>query len=142
MHLWFKFSFKMHFWEYLGEKTSKFLPQSLTFVCCKWNVYRSAPIPRILPYPEEFLVPRGILITVILSYGISFGPRKLFYWRWVKEGKRGGGEGVGWVKISANMVGWQRKTLKLNWVNCPKTVQKTKLGPENKWLKTSYLEFI
>ena len=42
----------------------------------------------------------------------------------------------GWVKIPATMVGRGGKILKLHWVECPKP----KFGPENKWIKTSYLE--
>ena len=33
------------------------------------------------------------------------------------------------------------KVLKLHWPKCPKRVPKKKFGPENKSLKTSYLEF-
>ena len=46
-----------------------------------------------------------------------------------------GGGGRGWIKISVTIIGRRQKILKLQ-------SPKNKFGPENKWFKTSYLEFI
>ena len=40
--------------------------------------------------------------------------------------------------MSATMVDLWRKISKLHWLKRPKTVPKTRLGPENNWFKTSF----
>ena len=70
----FNFSFKMLFWAYPGKKIPKnFSLRGLLLVCCRLNLYRSAPIFRKLPCPEKFLVTRLCQIYILRKKGIIFG---------------------------------------------------------------------
>ena len=46
------------------------------------------------------------------------------------------------VKMSPIIVGRQRKIVKLHWLNALKQTQTNKFKPENKLLKTSFLDLI
>ena len=70
-----------------------------------------------------------INVVTIIFLLLLQGHRKLFYCKEI------------WVKLSGTMVGRRQNVLKLQWLKCPKTIP-TIFGPENKWLNTSYLEFI
>ena len=51
--------------------------------------------------------------------------------------------GGSWLKMSATMVGRQRKFFKKYWLKRPKAnPSKMKTGPEYKWFKISYLQFL
>ena len=51
--------------------------------------------------------------------------------------------GGSWLKMSATMVGRQRKIFKKYWLKRPKAnPPKMKTGPEYKWFKISYLQFL
>ena len=54
----FNFSFKMLFQAYLGKYLQHFSLRSLSFVCCRWNIFQSALIFINLPCPEKLLVTR------------------------------------------------------------------------------------
>ena len=54
---------KCGFMNFQEKKAPNFSLRGLSFLCCTWNVYRSALIPGKLPCPEKFLVARLSLIS-------------------------------------------------------------------------------
>ena len=48
--------FKCDFKSFQENKNYIFSLRSVSFMCCRWNVYRRTLIPRKLPCPEKFLV--------------------------------------------------------------------------------------
>ena len=48
--------FRMRFLSFSKSKYPKFFPQGLFFLCCSWNVYQNALIPRNLTCSHKFLV--------------------------------------------------------------------------------------
>ena len=50
--------FKCGFKSFQEKKKHIFSLQGFTFMCCRWNIYRRALIPRKLPCPEKSLVTR------------------------------------------------------------------------------------
>ena len=61
--LWVKFSFKMQFEEYIGEKT----PSFALFVYRTWSVDQSAPFSRNLSWPENSWLRVCFLIQPLLA---------------------------------------------------------------------------
>lgn len=77
------FSFKMSLQEFPGEYTRYFSRQDLSFMCCRWDAWRSTLIPRNLPCLEIFLVTRlkpEVFSIIFLGY-----QKRLVAWNGLKS---------------------------------------------------------
>ena len=66
---------KCGFMSFQEKNAPNFFLQGLSFICCRWNVYRKVPWFQKLPCPEKFLVMRQVRVVSLFSFpfhGLSY----------------------------------------------------------------------